>query len=333
MQVKTVLCAGFVQRFAMLLLLSSGGCAVQAQAAANWRAADAAGYADLLVGGMENGQPQGVCRVEAHGGIHIGKLMPNRRCHIGWGGAEEEHPAQSLLRASSSQSLEWRGYDPRYQRQYGWLQNGGYEQPSVASADALSSQQEQYVCRILHQRAVHVGKLLAGTHQCLIGWGGQEISSANFDVLVEKTAPAYTTALPALPVGQADARPVTASARPIRDMPPYSSSIVPCVNGQPNIQSISPTFSESSIVVLTGACLSGAKKNGRLVFHFKGSSAPSGGYSFQQSQALVWTDSRIEIKMLSFIANEKDSVISIDLMTGEGKTAQTRSQFVSTKNK
>lgn len=329
MQIPRGLRTGLVQRFGLLLLLSSGGWAMQAQAAANWRAADAAGYADLLVGGMENGQPQGVCRVEAHGWIHIGKLMPNRRCHIGWGGVEEEHPAQSLLRASSSQNLEWRGYDPRYQRQYGWLQNGGYEQPSVTSADAVSSQQEQYVCRILHQRAVHVGKLLAGTDACLIGWGGQEISSANFDVLVEKTAPAYTAALPPLPVGQAETRPVTRTPRPIRDLPPPSSSIVPCVNGQPNIQSISPTFSEGSIVVLTGACLSSAKKNGKLIFHFKGSSAPKGGYSFLQSQALAWTDSRIEIKMLSFIANEKSALIQIDLITGDGKSASTSSSFLS----
>jgi hypothetical protein len=302
-----------------------------AQAAASWRAADAAGYADMLIGGMENGQPQGVCRVEAHGGIHIGKLMPNRRCHIGWGGAEEEYPAQSILRASSSQTLQWRSYDPRYQRQYGWLQNGGYEQPSTASADAVSSQQEQYVCRILHQRAVHVGKLLAGTHACLIGWGGQEISSAKFDVLVEKTAPAYTPALPPLLVGQVETRPVTSKPQRIRDFPPYSSSVVPCVNGQPSIQSVSSTFSEGSLVVLTGACLSGSKKNGKLIFHFKGTSAPTGGYSFLQSQVLVWTDSRIEIKMLSFIANEKSGPIRIELVTGEGKSASTTSQFVKNK--
>jgi len=332
MRVKRDCYNGQGHRLRLIVLLLSSGCwAMQGQAAATWRAADAAGYADMLVGGMENGQPQGICRVEAHGGIHIGKLMPSHRCHIGWGGAEEQHPAQSLLRASSSQTLEWRGYDPRYQRQYGWLQNGGYEQPSTASADAVSSQQEQYVCRILHQRAVHVGKLLAGTHACLIGWGGQEISSAKFDVLVEKTAPAYTPALPPLLVGQVETRPVTSKPQRIRDFPPYSSSVVPCVNGQPSIQSVSPTFSEGSLVVLTGACLSGSKKNGKLIFHFKGTSAPTGGYSFLQSQVLVWTDSRIEIKMLSFIANEKSGPIRIELVTGEGKSASTTSQFVKNK--
>lgn len=305
----------------MLMLAQCG------QAAVSWSAANTAS-ANLFEGGFENGKALAVCRIELNGGIHIGKLLPNGECHVGWGGGEESQPAQSVLARNAR--LEWRPYDPRYQRQYGWLQNGGYEAASAATANSLASQQEQYVCRMLHQRGVHVGKLLAGTHECLIGYGGQEINSKNFDILVEKTAPAYTASLP--PLDFASSAPIVKpTVKPIRDFPPYSSSIVPCVNGQPNIQSVSPTFSEGSVVVLTGACLSGSKKNGKLIFHFKGASAPKGGYSFLQSHALAWTDSRVEMKMLSFIANEKSAPIRIELITGEGKSASTTSHFVKNK--
>ncbi len=298
------------------------------EAAIAWSPPNAASYANLLVGGVEKGQALGVCRVELNGGIHIGKWMPNKQCNVGWGGGEESLPAQSVLR--NSERLEWRAYDARYQHQYGWLQNGGFEAPSTATANSLSSQQEQYVCRAAYKGGVHVGKLLANTHECLIGWGGEEVHNKNFDVLLEKTAPAYTASLPPLEIKPTQGR---VGEELTKNLQPHPLPSGVCLNGEPKIQTISPTFSESTEVALTGACLMGAKKGGKLVFHFKGASAPSGGYSFNQSQAVAWSDTTVKIKMIPFIANEKDGVIAIDLITGEGKTAHTQSQFVSVKNK
>ena len=302
------------------------------EAAISWSPANTASYADLLVGGMEKGEALGVCRIELNGGIHIGKLMPNKDCNVGWGGGEESRPAQSVLR--NSDRLEWRPYDARYQRQYGWLQNGGYEAPSTATANSLSTQQEQYVCRASYKSGVHVGKLLANTNECLIGWGGAEVSNKKFDVLVEKAAPAYTASLPPLDIASSSQGRISDDLAKNTHPQPLPSAV--CLDGNPKIQSINPTFSESSEVTLTGKCFDASKKGGKLIFHFRGPSAPSGGYGFSQSnpsQVLVWSDTQVKIKMVPFIANEKDGTIVIDLITSAGKKAHTSSQFISTENK
>ena len=299
------------------------------EAAISWSPANTASYADLVVGGVEKGEALGVCRIELNGGIHIGKLMPNKDCNVGWGGGEESRPAQSVLR--NSDRLEWRPYDARYQRQYGWLQNGGYEAPSTATANSLSTQQEQYVCRASYKSGVHVGKLLANTNECLIGWGGAEVSNKKFDVLVEKAAPAYTASLPPLDIASSSQGRISDDLAKNTHPQPLPSAV--CLDGNPKIQSINPTFSESSEVTLTGKCFDASKKGGKLIFYFKGPSAPSGGYGFSQSQVLVWSDTQVKIKMIPFIAHEKDGPIAIDLVTGAGKTAHTTSTFISTKTK
>jgi hypothetical protein len=176
-----------------------------------------------------------------------------------------------------------------------------------------------------------VGKLLANTNECLIGWGGAEVSNKKFDVLVEKAAPTYTASLPPLDIASSSQGRISDDLAKNTHPQPLPSAV--CIDGNPKIQSINPTFSESSEVTLTGKCFDASKKGGKLIFHFKGPSAPSGGYGFSQSQVLVWSDTQVKIKMIPFIANEKDGPIAIDLVTGAGKTAHTTSQFISTKNK
>jgi hypothetical protein len=107
-----------------------------------------------------------VCRVRHENGTHIGKLF-NGRCNIGWGGKELSLDNYEVLSAPRARWLK--------------AQSGGLPVGAVGGGNVDNT--EMYVCRGYYKDGEHPGKTWQG--RCNIGWGGQEVSLNDYDVLVQ----------------------------------------------------------------------------------------------------------------------------------------------------
>jgi DM9 repeat len=107
-----------------------------------------------------------VCRASYMNGMHPGKVFKGL-CNISWGG--REIPIRDYQVLVSNGPLSWQP------GQYGSLpanaiQGGDYDGGPL------------YICQTVYGGGTHPGKLVNGT--CNIGWGGREVASSYYNVLV-----------------------------------------------------------------------------------------------------------------------------------------------------
>jgi hypothetical protein len=125
--------------------------------------------ANMVVGGHQPNPPYTlfVCRGYYQGGMHPGKLV-GHFCNIGWGGGE--------IRLSQYQVLVSRA-------PLGWapVGNGGFI-PRNALDVGYENGRTLYACQMKYRGGVHPGKVV--DNYCHIGWGGKEIATPIYNVLV-----------------------------------------------------------------------------------------------------------------------------------------------------
>jgi len=108
-----------------------------------------------------------VCRAFYQNGMHPGKLF-NGRCNIGWGGSEIVMSDYQVLVARGS--LNW---VPARQ---------GYVPTNAVQGGDNGDGTPLYVCQINYRGGTHPGKIVG--RNCNIGWGGREVVSPFYNVLV-----------------------------------------------------------------------------------------------------------------------------------------------------
>ena len=121
-----------------------------------------------FVGGQEPGRKLYVCRTVYKKGTHPGKVVAGK-CNIGWGGKERALKSFQVL-VATSKSFRWQTAKTGARLPKGTF-IGGKERGRVLP-----------VCRTSHKGGWHPGKIVAG--KCNIGWGGKEIVSSRYQVLV-----------------------------------------------------------------------------------------------------------------------------------------------------
>lgn len=116
-----------------------------------------------------NGQPLYLCLAEHNGGLHPGKIRPGfYGCNFGYGGREFTAHAYSVMVGQGR-----------------WVPSNGGQIP----ANALRSGHEAdgsalFACRIAHRGSLQLGKIRPGFSGCNFGYGGQEFTGSNYEVLV-----------------------------------------------------------------------------------------------------------------------------------------------------
>lgn len=119
-----------------------------------------------LMGGHERGAPLPLCRAQYRGGIHPGKVVGSG-CNIGWGGKEvvlQDFEIATQVRHAA------------------WMRAEGGQVPAGAFPYGEERGRPLYVCRAPYAGGMHPGKLV-GT-SCNFGYGGLEVQSPNYEVLV-----------------------------------------------------------------------------------------------------------------------------------------------------
>lgn len=121
---------------------------------------------NVFFGGHENGAPLPLCRAVYQGGTHPGKVV-NGRCNIGWGGKEVSTVDYEIATRV---------------RHAAWLRAEGGQVPVGAFPYGQERERWLYVCRAPYGSGVHPGKLVNST--CNFGYGGQEVRSPSYEILV-----------------------------------------------------------------------------------------------------------------------------------------------------
>ena len=130
-----------------------------------------------LYGGNENGQNLFLCAGYMNGTYHPGKIV-GTNCNFGYGGREITANEYFTLQVShaSLQRYSWRaaanGQVPRL---------NGYVPIEVGR----EGNRILYVCRASYNGGVHPGKIVGSN--CNFGWGGNEITIPNYEVLMFRT--------------------------------------------------------------------------------------------------------------------------------------------------
>lgn len=123
--------------------------------------------AGAVGGGMVRDGELFVCRGRLADGLHIGKYWRGR-CNVGQAGREEALKEFEVL-------VQPKG-GHAWQRGRGGLGGGGCLVAGRAHGQDLC------VCRGRYRDGLHIGKTWAG--RCQIGWGGQEVTLDEYEVLV-----------------------------------------------------------------------------------------------------------------------------------------------------
>lgn len=120
-------------------------------------------------GGRENNPPRNlyICRASFQGGVHPGKIVAGD-CNISWGGNE--------IRAQNYQILI------SHIRHYAWSSASYGAIPVNALPGGVENGRILYICQANWQGGVHPGKVVGNS--CNFGYGGKEISSPFYNVLV-----------------------------------------------------------------------------------------------------------------------------------------------------
>lgn len=120
-----------------------------------------------VAGGREAERVLYICRAQHSRGVHPGKLVAGK-CNIGYGGREIVSSRFELMVNRSA----W----------IRWVTPKGAQVPKNAFIGGKEPGRSLFVCRAMHNKGMHPGKVVAG--KCNIGWGGKEIVSAKYQVMV-----------------------------------------------------------------------------------------------------------------------------------------------------
>lgn len=108
-----------------------------------------------------------VCHANYHGGTHPGKYL-NGNCNISWGGREV---------------VISQGYEILVSRSsLGWTSASNGSIPDNAIEGGYEGNNPLYVCQANYRNGTHTGKIIG--RNCNFGWGGKEVMSTNYNVLV-----------------------------------------------------------------------------------------------------------------------------------------------------
>jgi hypothetical protein len=139
-----------------------------------WVAAkDGAVPADALVGGIEPGNQQYVCRTARSQGILPGKLLSDAGCHVSEGDLEVVAKEYEVLIGQACPTK--------------WVKATNGFPPSNAIQIGLDSVKTFFVCRAEYERVrgLHIGRIGSSTdNKCLISYGGLgDYSYTKYEVL------------------------------------------------------------------------------------------------------------------------------------------------------
>lgn len=130
-----------------------------------------------LIGGNENGGNLLLCAAFKEGTYHPGKIVGNN-CNFGYGGKEITEPNYFTLQVTNDSI-----------KRYSWYKAANGAIPKVAGSVPIEVGKEGsrtlYVCRAAYKGGVHPGKIVG--NNCNFGWGGNEITIPNYEVLMFKT--------------------------------------------------------------------------------------------------------------------------------------------------
>jgi hypothetical protein len=127
-------------------------------------------HSPAVVGGNENGKNLILCAGYKNKGYHPGKIV-GQNCNFGWGGKE--------ILTSSYYTLRVRDIS-----RYSWTAASNGQVPANAVKGGYENGHPLYICRAAHKGGVHPGKIVG--RNCNFGWGGAEILSPNYHVLVRR---------------------------------------------------------------------------------------------------------------------------------------------------
>jgi hypothetical protein len=124
--------------------------------------------AGAVIGGNQPSPPFNlyICRAEYENGMHPGKVVAGN-CNISWGGEEIILPYYQVL--VSRQPL-------------GWISANYGQVPMNAVAGGYQTDGTLYICRAHYHGGDHPGKVVG--QSCNFGWGGREMSTRHYQVLV-----------------------------------------------------------------------------------------------------------------------------------------------------
>lgn len=147
--------------------------------------------AGAIAAGIENGKPLAICHADHQGGQHPGKVVA-KACNISYGGAELTIGSYEVLVADAAR--------------LDWVAATAGEVPVGAIAGGQENGAALAICRFRHAGATHPGKLV-GT-RCAIGYGGREIYSDRYEILIDRAAAAPVQAPPPPTKQQLNAGPI-----------------------------------------------------------------------------------------------------------------------------
>lgn len=107
-----------------------------------------------------------VCRANYRGGMHPGKYFDGN-CNISWGGREVVLSNYEML------------ISPKALR---WVRTNAGVIPHHAIPGGNENNQTLYICQADYENGSHTGKVIG--RNCNFGWGGREIITPNYSVLV-----------------------------------------------------------------------------------------------------------------------------------------------------
>lgn len=160
---------------AAALALTFLACGAGADARAEWvRAANGDIPPDAVPGGGEDGQSLYICRASYQGGVHPGKVRSEfEGCNIGYGGKEVAVRSYEVLTAL-------------------WVDAANGDIPSDVYEGGSEGNQPLFVCRASYRGGTHPGKIRNDFGACNIGYGGQEVKVASYQVLIGVAGPDST---------------------------------------------------------------------------------------------------------------------------------------------
>lgn len=136
--------------------------------------------ANAIIGGNESGRTLPVCRASYQQGVHPGKVV-GKNCNFGYGGKEVLASQYEVLVGNSSVLIQI----PQLVR---WVTvQRGYVPPGAFFGAYEPGRPNMSICQAAYQGGVHVGKVVEGN--CNFGYGGREVLSPQYAVLVVERIP------------------------------------------------------------------------------------------------------------------------------------------------
>ncbi len=108
-----------------------------------------------------------VCRANYRGGVHPGKFFSGN-CNISWGGREVVVSQDFEILVS--------------QLPLGWTSASFGAIPANAVEGGSEDNHPLYICQANYRNGTHTGKIVG--KNCNFGWGGREVMTPNYNVLV-----------------------------------------------------------------------------------------------------------------------------------------------------